>query len=380
MQRFRIFIESFLTEAKKPTVGIQHIEHPSDRTFDGHKAAQHALTTLRGVAMGRTPVTRKIDDRMSFLIKKDQEGRVGVKYKGPGSEYNFSNDDIERQHGEKPYLMKPLKALLAHGHKILPNRSGEFQGGFMSTPEDRTEKGGKIGHTPNTISYSVKKDSPEGQKLAKSKVSMVLHTELKGPTRKVAPVESQSEFRSHDDVHLVDHTVSKEQQNLPAAAKKTVIGHISAAEKLMKGHDYGHLAGHEPHLRTYINSTVDSGEKPSTDAYKAHLEKRWNKEIDKVKTEKAKNQKASQRDASLAHIDKNKDAFDRTFDIHHHMQQATNALADSLNKTAHGGVSTEIAGKASGGEGFVSKGLKIVNRQEFSKANRERSVLLRAKK
>ena len=62
------------------------------------------------------------------------------------------------------------------------------------------------------------------------------------------------------------------------------------------------------------------------------------------------------------------------------MQQATNALADSLNKTAHGGVSTEIAGKPSGGEGFVAKGLKIVNREEFSKANRTRSALLRAKK
>jgi hypothetical protein len=62
------------------------------------------------------------------------------------------------------------------------------------------------------------------------------------------------------------------------------------------------------------------------------------------------------------------------------MQQATNALADSLNKTAHGGVTTEIDGKASGGEGFVAKGLKIVNREEFSKANRARAAILKAKK
>lgn len=379
MQKFFFFVEEYLLEAKKPVVGIQHIEHPSDRTFDGQKAARQALTTLRGVAMGRTPVTRKLDDKMSFLIKKDKEGRVGVKYKGPGSDYNFSNDEIERQHGEKPYLMKPLKAILAHGHKILPNREGEWQGGFMSTPEDRTEKNGKIGHTPNTVTYSVKKDSPEGKKLANSKLSVVLHTELKGPNRKVTPVKDQSEFRTHADVHLVDHTVSAEQQKLPPAAKKTILSHIGTAHKLMKEHDYGHLAGHEGHLRTFINSTVDSGEKPTTDSYKAHLQKRWQKEIDKVKTEKAKNAKASQRDEQIAHVDRNRKAFDRSFQIHHHMQQATNALARSLNNTAHGGVETEINNKKSGGEGFVASGLKIVDREEFSKANRERGAL-RAKK
>lgn len=379
MQRFRLFVESYLIEAKE-AVGIQHIEHPSDRSFDGQKAAKHALTTLRGVALGRTSMTRKIDDKMSFLIKKDQEGRVAVKYKGPGSDYNYSNDDIERQHGAKPYVMKPLKALLAHGHKVLPNRTGEYQGGFMSTSEDRTEKGGKIGHTPNTISYSVKKDSPEGKKLAGSKVSMTIHTELKGSKRKSTPIESQSDFRSHPDVHLVNHVVSGEQRKIPANIKKTAISHLSTADKLMKDHDYKHLTGHEIHMRTYVNSTVDSGDKPNTEGYKAHLQKRWQKEIDKVKTEKAKNTKASQRDSDIAHVNKNKSAFDRSFQIHHHLQQATNTLADSLNKTAHGGVDTEISGKKSGGEGFVAKGLKIVNRQEFSKANRERSALLRAKK
>ena len=379
MQRFKLFVESFLLEAKE-AIGIQHIEHPSDRTFDGPKPAQHALTTLRGVALGRTPATRKIDDKMSFQIKRDDTGRVGVKYKGAGSDYNYSNGDIERQHGHKPYLANPLKTILAHAPKILPNRSGEWQGGFMSTPETREQKGGRIGHTPNTVSYSVAKDSPEGKKLAKSKVSIALHTELKGPKRKATPVIDQSEFGSHPDVHLVDHSVSKEQQKIPAEAKKKVLTHVAAAQSLMKKHDYGHLAGHEIHMRTYVNSTLDTGEKPSVEGYKKHLGARFQKEIDKVKTEKAKNQKTAVRDAHMSHIDNNKEAFDRSFQIHHHVQQATNVLADALNKTAHGGVRTEIDGKESGGEGFVAKGIKIVNRQEFSKANRARSALLRAKK
>ena len=38
---------TFLTEAA--VGGIQHIEHPSDRLFEGPDAAHHALKTLKGV-------------------------------------------------------------------------------------------------------------------------------------------------------------------------------------------------------------------------------------------------------------------------------------------------------------------------------------------
>jgi hypothetical protein len=371
---------SNLIQEAKLVGGIAHIEHPSDRTFDGQRAARHALTTIRGVAMGRTRSSRKIDDKMSFQTIRDQQGRVGVKYKGSGSTYNFSNDDIERQHGDKPYLVGPLRSLLAHAHKVLPNRQGEWQGGFMSTPETRTERGGRIGHTPNTVSYSVKKDSPEGKKLAKSKVSIAIHTELKGPKRKPHPVTDQSEFREHPDVHLVSHTVTKEEQKLSPEAKKRVLSHTTAAQKLMRDHNYDHLAGHEETLRRYINSTVDTDEKPSVEGYKKHLHAQLQKGIDKVKTEKAKKEKERQRQAALDHVKRNNSAFERSFNIHHHLQQATNTLADTLNKTAHGGVRTEIGGKESGGEGFVAKGLKIVNRAEFSKANRQRTAILKAKK
>jgi hypothetical protein len=381
MLRFKPFKNSILTEAtKKEAPGILHIEHPSDRLFDGTKEANHALKTLRGVALSRTPVTRKIDDKMSFQAIRDESGRVGVKYKGTGSKYNFSNDDIERQHGHKPYLAEPLKALLAHTHKVLPNKAGEYQGGFMSTPENRTEKGGHIKHTPNTISYSVKKDSPEGKKLAQSKVSMTIHSELVGAKKKAKPILDQSSFRNHPDVHLVGHTVSKEEQKLSPADKKTVLTHISKAQNLLKDHDHGHLAGHSETLRRYINSTVDSGEKPSVEGYRAHLGLAHDKKIEKLKTEKARAAKTETKNAALAHIETHGDKFRKSLQIHGHLQAATNALARSLNRTAHGGYKHHIGDKESGPEGFVANGLKIVDREDFSKANRAKGSLLKAKK
>ena len=91
--------------------------------------------------------------------------------------------------------------------------------------------------------------------------------------------------------------------------------------------------------------------------------------------------KTAEKTAALAHVDKNKKAFDKSFDIHHHIQQATNHLADALDKSSAsgGGFQTRIGGQASCGEGYVGGGLKVVNRPAFSRAILLKNVNLRAK-
>lgn len=361
--------------------GIQHVEHPSDRTFDGKEAAHHAVKTLEGAAKGSTPITRKVDDRMSFQVHRDKAGKVGVKYKGAGSHYNYSEEDIDKQHGHKPYLAAPLKAILHHVGKTLPHREGEYQGGFMSTPEQRTISKGRIRHTPNTIEYSVPEDSREGQKLKKSKVSVVVHSELKGPHREAHPILDTTEFHEHPDIHVMPHVVSHEEQhNIDPVAKRQVMKHLDSAKKLMAGHDYKHLAGHENTLRSYINSTVTSGATPSVEGYRKHLVGVHQKKIDAVKLQKTKDTKAAERDAAIAHVDKNKEAFRKSLKIHGHVQAATNLLSRALAKSAHGGYGHAIEGKETGPEGFVAGGLKVVDRGEggFTAANRARSAILKA--
>lgn len=368
----------FIAEAVH-TGGIAHIEHPSDRSFDSQEAAHHALETLRGVAHGKTPITRKIDDRMSFHAIRTPEGKIGVKYKGAGSHYNYSASDIEKQHGHKPYLVGPLKALHAHLGKVLPKHPGEYQGGYMSEPHTRSDYGGSyISHTPNTIEYRAVGGSEEAQKLRRSKVSATVHTELKGPERTAHPITDMSHFQSHPDVHMVQHLVSPKERKLPAAVRSKAEEHLSAAEKLMKGHTYDHLSGHETHLRTYINRTVTSGEKPSVEGYRKHLEGAHQKLVDAVKTPAAKERKTATMNTQLAQIDAHKKSFERSFQIHHHLQQATNHLARGLDRAGGGGFTTHINGAPAGGEGYVAHGLKVVDREGFSKANRERSAILRA--
>jgi len=384
-QSFRtimISLSQYLFESvKTPAGGIQHIEHPSDRTFDGEEATKHAIDTLRGATKGSVSLSRKIDDKMSYQVKRDASGKVGVKYKGPGSHYNYSNEDIDTQHGHKPYLAHPLKQLLEHLPKVLPKRAGEYQGGYMSSSADRKILNGRISHKPNTIEYSVPTDTEEGKKLQNSKVSTVIHSELKGPDREANSITDTSEFRQHPDVHQVSPIVSHdEQHNVDPVTKRQVLKHLDQADKLSKNHSSEHLAGHENTLRTYINSTVRNNEKPSVEGYSTHLTAHHQKLIDAVKQDKTKQTKTATMKATLSHVKGNKKAFDKSLQIHGHVQAATNLLARGLSKTAHGGYHHAIEGQETGPEGFVASGLKVVDRGEsgFSRANLARSAILKA--
>lgn len=378
MLGFQSYVQVLLDEAAKG--GILHLEHPSDLNFDGEEGSLHALNTLRGVANGKTPLTRKIDDRVSFQLIKGENGKVGVKYKGPGSQYAYSESDVEKHYGEKPYAGS-FKAILAHADKVLPNRTGEWQGGFGSTPDQRESDSKTIAHTPNTIRYAISRRSPEGQKLARSKVSMAIHTELKGPEREAHPILNTSDFREHPDVHLMSHVVPSEEREILPAHKERATEHLDAAESLLEEHDHSHTAGHEQTLRQYTNSLVQSGGAASAKGYAKWLREYHNKKIATVKTAKTKATKTAARDAALDHIKNNAASFDRTFAIHKHLQQATNVLARSLGSTAHGGYRHTFADsdQETGPEGFVAKegsgeALKIVDREGFSATNLARSA------
>ena len=367
-----------LSEQKKPVRGILHLPHPSEAALNTRKGAVGStLSKIQGVISGRAPITRKIDDRMSFQTIRTPEGKVGVKYKGTGATYNFSAEDIKKQHSEKPYIAGPLMNILKHVHKVLPKGPGEYQGGYLSSLEDRTEEDGKIGHKPNTIRYSVDKNSPEGKKLAKAPLSIALHSRI-AEDGSTTPI-GEGELQEHPDVHVMNHLVSSEERTISPETKRKALEHIAAAKKLSKSHDHSHHEGHDETLLRYANSTVDTGEKPTAKGYTRFLQQHHQKKIDSVKTEKAKKQKTEAMRAAINHVNDNLEKFDRTFDIHHHIQQAGYTVADSLSKTAHGGYSHHIDGEEAAGEGFVSGGMKFVPRK-FTEANRKRSAALKAQK
>jgi hypothetical protein len=152
----------FLTEQKAPARGIQHLPHAFEPTLHANRGGVNkAISSIQGVISGRTPMTRKIDDRMSFQAIRTPEGKVGVKYKGPGAKYNFSHEDIKTQYSEKPYIAGPMMNLLNHVYKVLPKG-----GGALLKPELRKMERYPILRTlSNTLSIRTHLKARDSQNL-----------------------------------------------------------------------------------------------------------------------------------------------------------------------------------------------------------------------
>lgn len=166
--------------------------------------------------------------------------------------------------------------------------------------------------------------------------------------------------------------------NLTPEENKAVEHHLQKAEDIhnkLPSHHHDVVGKHEEHFSTYINKTVRTGEKPSTEGLRAHIASRMGNEIDKVKTEKAKAQKTENMNNALAHHDTHEKEFAKALQIHHHVQAAKDILTNGLHRAqeTHNPMHQSVDGKKTNPEGYVvqHKGqiVKMVNRGEFSRAN-----------
>ena len=166
--------------------------------------------------------------------------------------------------------------------------------------------------------------------------------------------------------------------HLTPEQSKKVEDHLAKAEaihnKLPDSH-HDIVNKHSEHFDTYINKTVRTGEKPSTEGLRKHIHDRLQKEVDKVVTPAAKERKTEVLNKALAHHDTHEKHFQHALDIHHHIQAAKDILTKGLHKAQETSnpMSQSIEGKKTDPEGYVvhhkGKITKMVNRHEFSQAN-----------
>ena len=166
--------------------------------------------------------------------------------------------------------------------------------------------------------------------------------------------------------------------NLTPEENNAVEHHLGKAEEIhnkLSDHHHDVIGKHEEHFSTYINKTVRTGDKPSTEGLRAHIAMRMGNEVDKVKTDKAKTQKTENMNNALAHHDTHEKEFSKVLQIHHHVQAAKDILTHGMHRAQekHNPMSQSIEGKKTNPEGYVvqHKGqiVKMVNRKEFSQAN-----------
>jgi Family of unknown function (DUF6267) len=246
---------------------------------------------------------------------------------------NYSEEDIENNHGNSPELSSTLKDALTNLKKVTP-KSGVFQGNLMQGDKS------KFGIAVNTQYHGSHLNNMNPH------FEPELHT-----------------FKQHNDVHMFRHEIDASKINHSAENESAYKFHMEKAiDAAVKAphNTFPVTYTHNDALKTFINKNAASGVSSDTEGFKEHLSSKHKKVIDSAKSDTAKKKRSTELQEHLNHIDNNKKQYDSLFDIHNNLLQAKNALISSLD-----------SGKDDNAEGYTllhhGTTSKLVNRAEFSK-------------
>jgi hypothetical protein len=380
MLRFKQYLlESAASEEK-----LTHLEHLEDHPINaGAEGIKHAISNLTAVHRklrggdNDTRITTKFDGSPSIVFGRHPEtGQFFVASKSAFNKtpkINYTEADIEKNHGHAPGLVEKLKAALKHLPRVTPPR-GVFQGDVMHSGNDVQKQGRKVSFTPNTITYSAPASSEQGKAAQRAKFGVAVHTAYKGDTfdnMKAEYAPKIENFGKHPDVHLIPVEHSLQGVQYGREQQSQFKDHLRNAMRSARGINHDAIIPHQIPLKTYINSTVRQGTRPTVEGFMEHYKNSLQKKVDGVKSPKAKEAKTVEMQRALDDVATNKEHFSKTLDLHHHLQNAKNVLVDALSSKSD--FDHSIQGKKAKPEGFVvvqnNRPTKFVDRQEFSAAN-----------
>lgn len=384
----------FLTEQEDPEEGasrqIKHLTHAEDRPLQtGEKGAEHAISSLKAAAghiqQGKndSQLTTKYDGSPSIVYGHHPEnGKFFVASKSAFNKtpkINYTEKDIEKNHGHAPGLVEKLKAALKHIPKIAP-KEGVYQGDVLFSDTDKKVGRSGVSFNPNRTGLTYTTLGQHTAKAKRAKFGLVTHIIYKG--KNAASMNAGHEvdhenFNQHPDVFTIDPRMDTSKVKLGPRDRANFNKYISAAEDIHNTHGTDMYAGTRDHqeiggpLETYINHTVKTSQVPSHKGFSAWLEADRLKKIDKLKVEKNKKAKQEELGKELRKLEANKRHYDNLFKLHNNLQKAKDVLIHTLNQ--HQEFKHVHAGEPANPEGYVfhhgGETDKLVNRAEFSRRN-----------
>lgn len=331
MQKF----SQFITEAKDGK--NLHLEHLEDEILNkglkGATASIKLLEELGQMLSGDTfkpvNITVKWDGAPAVFFGKDPAdgqffvGTKGVFNKDP--KINKSDADIDSNHSGE--LADKLKIALKYLSKLKTGNK-VYQGDMMFTNDVKSQKiDGQdfLTFQPNTILYAVDKDSDLGKEISSAKMGIVVHTVYTGDALEDMSASfnmSASELGTTSGLWLSDAEYKdvSGRATFTATETKAMDKAIANAKRaLMQINKSQFNTWHKRQLqilsssgtsgssfKTYMNTFFRKGEsinaQTASKGYTKYLQDWWQKQIDKVKTEKAKTNKAGIRDEYLKSV------------------------------------------------------------------------------
>jgi len=402
----RTFAEMrFLVEAATKNLHMEHLEDEVlNGGVNGTRGSIMFLRSLRdmlsGHATSSTNVTVKWDGSPAIVAGIDPASKeFFVSYKSM-KKLNFSQADVEDN------FDGPLATIYSQLMRYLPNlkiSGNAYQGDVLWTQESQKvqqtiDGEDYITFTPNTITYAVPMESDLAKKILRAKVGIVFHTTYN--TSSADHVDDLSAsfgadisaFTVSDDVWVIDSTFTDVSGSATFTKRDTkklnlMMSEIGKLFNQIDGRFLDNIALDDKlkiYIKAFLNNKIRSGEyigNPKTDTkdFLIYINNRLNVEVGKLKSVAGRERKQLMADQIIKNLKGNTKQLGNVFKLMALINNAKLFILQKLEEVrglTNAFIRTDTGFKVTRPEGFVAidrfnknKGLKLVNRLEFSQAN-----------
>ena len=387
-----------------------HLEHIEDEVLnngvDGTRQAINFLRGLRDMLAGSTKsgkqvrITVKWDGAPAIFAGTNPEnGKFFVGTKSvftKNAKLNYTPEDIDNNHPAEG-LNRKLKIALEH--LPLLNIQGVIQGDMMYTSEDlQDEKIDGVDYLifkPNTIVYAIPKNSDLAKEISISKMGIVFHTKYIGDTLPEMNASFDidvSTMNNIPDVWFRDAEYEDVSGTASMTEKETaqITGILSGAGRLFRQLNPDILKFIQNHkevniqIKAYTNSHIREGrpiENPANHAKGLikYLKEKLNKELLKLKTEKARLKKGQLHREFLKFFQNNQRQLTAIFEMQNLLIACKLLILrklEQVNTLTKTFIQDDEGFRVTNPEGFVAvdklksdQYVKLVDRLEFSRQN-----------
>ena len=348
--------------AEERTVG-RELQHLEDLVFvDGSAGALEALDVLKQFGTDVSDVSIKWDGTPAVIFGRNEQGEFiltdlagfgAKKYNGRVTSAQGLADMIMSRGKEltderRAYALAMAKTWNAFESATPENVRGFFHGDLLYKQTPQIDDNNYV-FTPNKVTYTVKKDSDIGRRIARSKVGVVVHTfaDSQGNKRK-ADVKDLNEGELFVMPPVIAQSAPKINTNAIASIEAAVKKYAAGIDKLLAPKPG--LSDIKNIVYTYVNQMSRAGD------FK-NLENRFDDWL--------KNSKVSANKQSKIFALPEYKYFKVIFALVLKIQELKNNVIDQLDN-AEQDVVANIAGER-GGEGYVASKskTKLVPRHRF---------------
>lgn len=360
-----------VTEAKG------HLDHPEDLVFlGGSQGANNAVRAMTGTVKNPKQITIKWDGYPALIFGRGPDGKFSImdkhmfnKKDGSGRQV-YSPQDFQKYDADRNVDRSQLHSLVNNiwsGLEQSDKGQGYYWGDLLFSQPLKAGKDGlyRFKANPNGIEYTIDPDSEIGKELANKTAGIVVHQYIKPgavSTDEATPLNGTiGNLKNDSDVAIVPAKMPMTPKlnidtSLVSDAQSAINTYGPAVDELMTTAPQA-ANTFQQLFTTYINKRIVSKDLNNlVDGFYKYFESRPMTETMRTKLSQ--------------HLEKNSEGVIGAFTIWSELYKLKMHIVEQLNKAAE---SAPVQGYLQDGtrtqEGFVSQGLKFVDRMGFSAQN-----------